>query len=696
MGLLAPIFLAGLAALSLPLIFHLVRRTPRGRQEFSTLMFLSPTPPRLTRRSRLDQILLLLLRLGALGLLAFAFTRPFLRESAMLTLTDLSSRRVAILVDTSASLRRGDLWQQAVREAEKQIDDLGPRDDVALYGFNDRLDRVIDFEKEGGVAPEAKAEIVRARLKEMQPGWGSTDLAAALMAVASDLERSADVQQSQAEPQIVLISDYQKGSETSTLQGFEWPERVRVIPRPVTLKGGANASVRLLADLDDSEDATPRVRITNAADSAGDQFYVNWSDGKAPAKSDGAAAVFVPPGQSRVVKLPRDETNVQMDRVRLLGDDHDFDNEFFVVPPRKETVRLLSIGAEPADDANGPLYYLSLAVGDDALRKVEIVPAQSVAEIDPSASKLLIVTSAFPDEWRDAIRTFVERGGTLFLAPVTREAAAVIPTFLDDVTLEEPSEPSAGKYLLLGQIDFAHPLFAPFSNPKYSDFTKIHIWNAWPLTQKETASSRVLSRFDNGRPAILERVLGDGRIIVLATNWRPKDSQLALSTKFVPLIGGLLDEAFGSADPPPVIAVNEPMSLPESISQSSTVVHKPDAKDVRLAAGSTSFGETDHPGVYSAEAGTSDFRFAVNVAAAESDTAPVDPQFLEQFGVKFGRDVTTSKRLESMRQQRDTELESRQKVWQWIIVAVLAILGLETWWASRATRQAFQPAELAA
>ena len=67
MGVLAPLYLAGLAALSLPLILHLIRRTPRGRREFSSLMFLLPSPPRLTRRSRLDQILLLLLRLAALA-----------------------------------------------------------------------------------------------------------------------------------------------------------------------------------------------------------------------------------------------------------------------------------------------------------------------------------------------------------------------------------------------------------------------------------------------------------------------------------------------------------------------------------------------------------------------------------------------------------------------------------------------------
>src|SRR6188508_3042846 len=107
MSMLVPLYLAGLTALALPIIYHLVRRTPRGRQDFSSLMFLAPTPPRLTRRSRLDHLLLLALRL-----LAVAFARPFLREEAALSMTDLAGRRVALLVDTSASMRRGDLWRQ--------------------------------------------------------------------------------------------------------------------------------------------------------------------------------------------------------------------------------------------------------------------------------------------------------------------------------------------------------------------------------------------------------------------------------------------------------------------------------------------------------------------------------------------------------------------------------------------------------
>src|SRR5262245_37555425 len=146
MSVLFPLYLAGLAALTLPLILHLVRRTPKGRKEFSSLMFLAPSPPRLTRRSRLDQIVLLLLRLAALALLAFAFARPFLRQEATLSLANLPSRRVAILLDTSDSMRRADVWQQAIKQVEKELDDLGPQDEVALYTFSDRLQTLVGFD----------------------------------------------------------------------------------------------------------------------------------------------------------------------------------------------------------------------------------------------------------------------------------------------------------------------------------------------------------------------------------------------------------------------------------------------------------------------------------------------------------------------------------------------------------------------
>src|SRR5262249_26821564 len=188
-------------------------------------------PPRLARRSRLDQILLLLLQLAALALLAFAFARPFLREAATLALADLPARRVAILLDASASMRRGDLWNQALNQVDKELANLGPHDEVALYTFGDRLQAQVGFES-GAADVEAagkRLDIVRAAAKKLRPTWQGTDLAAALVEVARELDATSDVKQQTAEPQIIVISDFQKTAKLETLQGFEWPKRLQMV-----------------------------------------------------------------------------------------------------------------------------------------------------------------------------------------------------------------------------------------------------------------------------------------------------------------------------------------------------------------------------------------------------------------------------------------------------------------------------------
>ncbi|MCO6456432.1 MAG: BatA domain-containing protein, partial [Pirellulaceae bacterium] len=135
MSLLAPLYALGVLAIGLPLLFHLIQRRPKGQLPFSSLMFLTASPPRIAKRSKLDNILLLLLRALALILLAVAFARPFLRSLADLQL-DTPSRRLVLLIDTSASMRRDDLWQQAQNEAQRVLDDIRPTDRVALVAFD--------------------------------------------------------------------------------------------------------------------------------------------------------------------------------------------------------------------------------------------------------------------------------------------------------------------------------------------------------------------------------------------------------------------------------------------------------------------------------------------------------------------------------------------------------------------------------
>src|SRR5262249_15349948 len=142
MSALTPLYLLGILAVAAPIVFHLIRRSPRGEVPFSSLLFLTPSPPRLTRRSRLDNILLLLLRAAVLCLLSFAFARPFLREKANWNPGEDTRRRTAIVVDTSASLRRGDLWAKVREAARRAVSDCGPTDELAVLAF-DRASRPV-------------------------------------------------------------------------------------------------------------------------------------------------------------------------------------------------------------------------------------------------------------------------------------------------------------------------------------------------------------------------------------------------------------------------------------------------------------------------------------------------------------------------------------------------------------------------
>jgi len=689
MGVLAPLYLAGLAALSLPLIFHLVRRTPRGRQDFSSLMFLLPSPPRLTRRSRLDQILLLLMRLTALALLAFAFVRPFFREAATLALDNLPARRVAIVLDTSASMRRGDLWQQALARVEKELADLGPHDEVALYTFGDALHTAVGFDSATADASSSRRDVVRQAAGKLRPTWQATDLGAALTAVASELDAASDVMQLAVEPQIIAISDFQKGAKLDALQAFEWPRRVHVILHRLSPKRTTNAFAQLLSGDEETGASDLRLRVVNAADSKDDQFFVAWtSEGGKPAPAS-ETAVYVPPGQSRVVKLPRPDDQLRADRIDLRGDDHDFDNTFFVVPPRKQEVRLLYGGSDAADDQHGPQFYLKLATSGDPLRQVDVRPLDKDGP-SPLASEpppqLVVVTGKVSSPLAESLKAYVERGGTLVLAPQDQEAATIVPAVLDDVDLSAKPA-AASEYLLLGEIDFGHPLFVPFANPRYSDFTKIHFWKHRSLVLKEPTTTTVIAKFDNGEPALLERRLGQGRVVVFASGWHPDDSQLALCTKFVPLVGALLDRACGTTEALATVTIGQAVEIPASKSDSLVTVHKPDGSQSRPNPAAKSFTQTDQPGVYAIGSGLEEQRFAVNIAAAESNTAPLELEQLEQLGVKTGTALTRAERLDRIRQQRDTELESRQKIWRWLVLGALGVLVFETYWAGRAARQ---------
>ncbi len=78
------------------------------------------------------------------------------------------------------------------------------------------------------------------------------------------------------------------------------------------------------------------------------------------------------------------------------------------------------------------------------------------------------------------------------------------------------------------------------ADPQFNDFSKIRFWTHRKLENVDE-SWQLVASFDDGDPALIETTIGHGRLLVLTTGWQPEAGQLALSTKFIPLVYSLFD-----------------------------------------------------------------------------------------------------------------------------------------------------------
>jgi hypothetical protein len=677
---LAWAFALGGLTVILPILFHLIRPTPRGSQKFSSLMFLRQSPPRISRRSRIDHWLLLIMRALVVLLLAAAFMRPFVRTGGEIFVSDLPGNRVALLVDTSASMRRGDLWQQAGRQLQQALDELQPGDDVALYAFDRQLQLLVDFSGDQVVDLENRKQLVRDRFRLLKPSWYHTDLGSALASAADRISELEERRRTETGLQIVLISDLQEGADLGSLQTFVWPQDVRVRIADLSRDAVSNATARVLPDdVTPAVDAGRRVRVVNAADSRKETFSVLWEDAEGRQEEESRTRFYVPPGTSQVLRVPR-AASLTAERLVLQGDECEFDNRFFVRDRSRQQISIACITDDAPDDPAGQLYFLERVVPESRTRVVQVdryPPDRSIVWQDGRTPRVLIVTGAVADEVAEQLEQFVREGGVLLAVVADENALGSLRPLFPAAGLGEPSSRRTA-YRMLASIDFSHPLFRPLSGPRFNDFTNIRFWKHLPVAIDDSVDgSRVIARFDDDTVAVWQQRLGTGIAMGLSASWRPQDSQLALSTKFVPLMTSLL----GMADSFELIdeqwTVGDTVALPDA--DGSWTMTTPAGQSIPLPEdAATNRNLLEAPGIYGFSNGEQQIRVAVNLHPAESRTAGFDPVRLESLDVRLGSQPSREELAGSLQKLQDVQLEQRQRVWKWLLLAAICLLALET------------------
>jgi len=699
MNFLFPLFLAGIAAVGIPIVLHMIRRHTRKRVTFSSLMFLHTTVPRFKNRSRIENLLLLILRCLILCLLAFGFARPFFPRDIEKAPT-YSGSRIVLLIDTSASMRRAGMWDQTTRLAQSVLENVDPTDRVCVMSFDQSTQTLIGFEQWATLDPDRRVSVANEHISTLSPGWARTDLGQALVNAAEAIEDDEinDKQQSAQTHRIVLISDLQEGSTFEALQAYEWPERTQLIVKQTRVTGSTNATLQQVANRDSATrskgDERLRIRVSNSSDATVERFSLNWAGGGTTSES--IADVYAPAGHSVIVRVPYPADKATAKTLILSGDDHEFDNALYLAPHLTQQANILYLGREDANDPKGMLYYVQRAFSNTAMLNPQIMipPANKLKDEDISTAHLVIVTDAMDRNHTPSLSRYLRAGGTVLLTMTSPDAAATIANLagIENLTSEEAD---INTYAMLSQVDFEHPLLAAFSEPRFGDFTQIHFWKHRRTNIADLRGARVLARFDDGDPAWFELNVEAGSLLVMTSGWHPSDSQLALSTKFVPLLYSILEYSGVLTGQRTQYFVGDPVIVPQMDRTSSPQIQirKPDGTQTSLNTGARAFTQTDMPGFYTVESPGENRLFAINLPAKESRTAVMPIEDIEQYGVILSQTANlTAKRLGSsteLQSERATHrsdlagLEYKQKLWRWVFIVLLAIsmieIGLAGW-----------------
>lgn len=645
MAFLAPFFLAGLAAIALPVLLHLRKNKPKQTIAFSSLMFLEPSPPTTKRRSRLQDLVLLALRCLGMALLIFAFARPFLPASESVESSDQSSALHLLLIDTSASMQ-GDRFEKSLDTAREMIHQISENDAIAVATFSDEMRPLLSPTRAVEIAASERKSSALTAVDSVKPGWAAAKLGSCLLTAAATATEAAGTGRA---VKIHMISDLKKGASTEAVRGEDWSDSLQIIRHSVDLpERWTNAGIHVLAN--------DRVRISNAEGSSKSDFKIRWS-GIADEQS-----ITVAPGESAIIDAPADLAADGI--VELTGDDFPFDNTAAWAHPIRPIAKIRYLGSAKSSDSTNSLFFLSRAMQPTDAYEIEI----GATVVSPD---LAVASGTLTAAEIESFTAQLKSGGNgLFTLkdPASAEALAKII----GIPAGEILEAVVKDYALLGEIDFTSSIFAPFADPRYSDFSSVRFWKYRVLPASMISAGKVLAKFDSGDPAWLQFSIGKGTLHVLTSTWRPIDSQLALSPKFPPLLHALLSQSpaltvhaghYEIGDPIPLPLETKSITLPDGSSQEVETVFK----------------NATLPGIY--RAGNN--AFAVQIAASESEITPMSEAELRSLGLPLDPAGKSASQQLATTQLSNIEQENRQRLGWWLLIAAVAVFLIETVWAAR-------------
>ena len=527
MDFVHPGLLGGIALLGVPIALHLIMRQQPRRLEFPALRFVRNRLDANRRKLRLRHLLLLAMRALAVVLIAAGLARPSIKAVGGISEQE-APVAAAMVVDTSPRmdyLRDNKTRLQQAREiTEAVLTKLPEGSEVTL----------VDSRPQAPADP-IDAGLAQERVRRLESRTVSSPLWQRVEAAVEALEKS-----SLGRKEVYVFTDLtvpawtvEPGDRLS--QRLAKVEDLGVYLIDVGVDKPSNLALgepRLESEsLVQGRPWGVSIELISQGFEGERVVELYLTDDKGEFVRRGQESTSIAPGETKSIPFELNglESGVHQAYVQIVADDalpHD-DRRYFTVHARPSWKILIL--AQPPADARAFLFDQTLApesertsgrarfddrIGDFGLLERE--------DLDGYSAVFLLDPPKLPDASWKALSAYAEEGGGvgIFLGPnlipvsesITPAARALLPGGLSDFIARRPDGD-----LTFATDDAEHPLLARFRPLKgtalWEDFP---VYRHWSFDTLDEGAATVIP-YGDGRPALLEKPLGKGRVLTLTT-----------------------------------------------------------------------------------------------------------------------------------------------------------------------------------
>lgn len=653
MGFLSPWFLAGLALLSLPVWLHLLQQHRSTPLRFASLMFFERRTQSSIKHRRLRYLLLFALRTLVILLLVLAFMQPFVKRSSGGL---AGGRKLHIFaVDNSFSMRQGDRLARAKQEAISAIAAVRGDDRAQVLSFAAGVRMLSD--------QTADTAALRAGVQAIQPSderSSYAELARALRSVAQSAKSPIELH---------VFSDFQKSSMPPSFADMRLAEGVQLVPHPIGAPAANLAVETVIAPRRVFDPKRVRVHATVAA------FGAERSERRVALVINGnevAAKTVNVPAQGRApVEFTGFDAPHGLNRGEIRvdgGDAFPADDRFYFSMERVEPRRALFV--HEARNARGLLYFrTALDSAQEPAFQVDDVTPDQAGGVSPDKYAFVVLSdvAGIPSGFENALRNYVRGGGSVLVALGGTASLKGRVSVFDEAILDAKYAGRDGeRFQTVAYLDSGHP-----------SIQQANHWNDVKFYQSirvDPGKARIAAKLSDETPLLMEKKLGEGRVLVFASTFDNIANDFPLHPSFVPfieqtarylgrlehsanvnLVGSYL-ELRSVRDPGASVEVLDPsgaraLSLAEAAKAESVQLTQSGYYDVRRPSGRHEL-------------------VAVNADRHESDLAPMPAETLDLWKNTGSGSVAAG--------SAEAEEAKPFSLWWYVMLAVLALAVAES------------------